>query len=1376
MSRIRWLFACLLILALFALVMLNTVAATSAPEPGGVEILDVGTSERSNVQRVSAQSIVIDHTCTDLSKVPDYWLTQAKNLTLHYAHTSHGSQIISGIEKLQQIDAKYAVVIDYAGANPPTGLSGGPGQLRIYDGNPPDTYIEPDDYWASAGGIARTQGVADTGLFDFSMWAWCGQQSDNSVATVQQYLDALNQFETQYPAMRFIYMTGHTDGTGPAGTLYRNNNLVRSYVTTNGKALFDFADIESYDPAGAYYPNTDDSCPWCDDWCSAHPADCVDLPADCAHSHPLNCKLKANAFWWMMARLAGWNGAPVDVTPTPTSTAGPTATSTATPTATRTPGPTATTTPTATATHTPTPGPTPTPTVTRTPTRTATASPTPTATATTGPVCGQVIQRGTFGTVADAYIWASSPDDTGNWEQLYTGNYGAGRKRTLIRFDLSFLPAGVVVDDATFSIYRVDYDGNRTVNVHRITAAWSETGSGSVTWNNFGGYDPAIRGSFTTNATDGWKSANVTGLVQGWASGSYSNYGLLLDDPTTVTDEYETYYASEYGTVSERPKLTICYHTGDTATPTITPTATSTATGTRTPTRTNTPTNQPTATSTMTPTRTPTQVNQPTSTATSTRTSTITPTGTTAAGSSTYYVRTDGGSAAQCTGRADAAYSGSGLGQACAWGHPFYALPPGGTPRIAGGDTLIIGAGSYMLGYAAPGADTCEADYPWDCVMPPIPSGPDAAHRTRILGVGAVAGHAALSDGDQIGWTPGVAGQVELWGTERASYLIDLTDASNVEIAGLELTDHAGCVEFHTGGLACKRDTYPFGPWADTGIYAEDSANVYLHDLNIHGFASAGVHAGRLTDWTVENVRIAGNGWVGWDGDLWEGRDANAGTLTFRRWTVEWNGCVETWPGGQPTGCWAQSAGGYGDGVGTGETGGHWVIENSAFRHNTSDGLDLLYARVPGSLIEIRRTIAEGNAGNQIKTTGPAVIENSIIVGNCGYFEGQAFTHNVDPCRAYGNAIDLTLRPGDLATLTNNTLTSEGDCLIVAGCDGTCTGAESVRLRNNLFQGHPDLFGGDQTCLAYQEDIPGDPFDFDYSVIADVKEDACPGGHATCGVSPRLANPAIDAFDAHLLAGSPAIDAGTTTGAPAVDFDGRPRDARPDIGAYEYAGGGVTPTPTATSTKTAAATKTATATRTVTVTTIPTATATPTGTRTPTRTPTRAPTPTSTQTSQPIATATRTPTNTPTRTPPVTPTRTPTATATRTPIPGPSPTWTPAFSAIDGYVWKDANRNGWQDAGEKGIPGLRVTLDPTLARTLGARGGRTVITDANGYYRLDDVAPGEHLLLVEDLAGAWPTTPVTVSTATKLHQTVQVHFGFYRPPAVRYLPLMCRVS
>jgi len=33
------------------------------------------------------------------------------------------------------------------------------------------------------------------------------------------------------------------------------------------------------------------------------------------------------------------------------------------------------------------------------------------------------------------------------------------------------------------------------------------------------------------------------------------------------------------------------------------------------------------------------------------------------------------------------------------------------------------------------------------------------------------------------------------------------------------------------------------------------------------------------------------------------------------------------------------------------------------------------------------RTIAEGNAGDQIKTTGPTHVENVITVSNCGYFD-----------------------------------------------------------------------------------------------------------------------------------------------------------------------------------------------------------------------------------------------------------------------------------------------------------------------------------------------------------------------------------------------------
>jgi hypothetical protein len=44
----------------------------------------------------------------------------------------------------------------------------------------------------------------------------------------------------------------------------------------------------------------------------------------------------------------------------------------------------------------------------------------------------------------------------------------------------------------------------------------------------------------------------------------------------------------------------------------------------------------------------------------------------------------------------------------------------------------------------------------------------------------------------------------------------------------------------------------------------------------------------------------------------------------------------------------------------------------------------------------------------------------------------------------------------------------------------------------------------------------------------------------------------VGANDYHLVPGSPAIGAGTSSGAPAVDSDGNPRGSRIDAGAYEY--------------------------------------------------------------------------------------------------------------------------------------------------------------------------------------------------------------------------------
>lgn len=247
-----------------------------------------------------------------------------------YGHTSHGSQIIAGIQYIYTQNNLYAY--NRGGAIQQ-------GVLSIADYTPSGDLGNPDYYsWAT-----RTRSYLNTpgNNRNAVMWSWCGQVSGQTQDELQNnYLTLMPALEVEYPNHTFIYMTGHLDGSGPDGNLYQRNNQIRNYVRQNNKVLFDFADIESYDPAGNYYPNESDDCNWCYSWCTNHPNDCLDLPS-CAHSHGLNCVLKGKAFWVMMAMLAGWNSSTLTPMPTslPTLTPSPTSTPTSTPTPTFTPTP-----------------------------------------------------------------------------------------------------------------------------------------------------------------------------------------------------------------------------------------------------------------------------------------------------------------------------------------------------------------------------------------------------------------------------------------------------------------------------------------------------------------------------------------------------------------------------------------------------------------------------------------------------------------------------------------------------------------------------------------------------------------------------------------------------------------------------------------------------------------------------------------------------------------------------------------------------------------------------------------------------------------------------------------------------------------------------
>ena len=276
------------------------------------------TTPEGNV--LSGGQIIANHSIIDkYDDIPSYYLNEVKKMWFVLAGESHSEAYRTGLQLLESSYPNFSVNITESGIPEPytnhyLRASSGTWGDRDHETGWIYSYGE-EDWYTSDVAITRTKsGISYCNSHNLTISAigfgWCydpditvGEDISAYLNATQQYIDQCN---ANYYPTKVFFTTGPLDEwfTGAFGyNNYLRYEQIRDYVAQDStRILFDYADILSWDDDGTQTTQTWDI--------YTYPAITARnyIPVTTGHISNAGALRLAKAIWWMLARIAGWDG------------------------------------------------------------------------------------------------------------------------------------------------------------------------------------------------------------------------------------------------------------------------------------------------------------------------------------------------------------------------------------------------------------------------------------------------------------------------------------------------------------------------------------------------------------------------------------------------------------------------------------------------------------------------------------------------------------------------------------------------------------------------------------------------------------------------------------------------------------------------------------------------------------------------------------------------------------------------------------------------------------------------------------------------------------------------------------------------------------